>query len=251
MINSTFCFHAKCFFRTVIFVQKYLCTNRLHLVSSILLNLVSKTQWCWKLRANPFAPTWQPLCKPNLSNATCKQTSQELPSPHGLRRTLPPPCLHPHSDEQRHVSNTWPHIEVWSLLPCDLNALRWLPHQNTKNNQFQSFAEKQKLQDWPYQREDVIKNNHINCFSTQGLSISRQGSHLFSSKLGSWVGLAGGLCSSICWRSHWLLGDQCSARSVSLLNWIYLEWWSLRPRVWIKIWPKPSVSINRGHVCGS
>ena len=54
----------------------------------------------------PVAPPWQPLAQ--TSPPFCKQISQGLQGPRGPRRTLPPPCLHPHSDERRHVWNTSP-----------------------------------------------------------------------------------------------------------------------------------------------
>ena len=93
-------------------------------------------------------------------------------------------------------------------------------------------------------------------FFKSGLSISRQAAHLFffQTRIMGWIG---SWPLFLVWsRSHWLLGDRCSSRSVSLLNWICLELWSLRPRVWNEIWPKnkrtsmcqPKISLCASHV---
>ncbi len=101
---------------TIICVQQHFSTEIDYTFFLKLLSMANST------------PPWQPWRQ--RANPTCKQISQGLQGPPGLRRTRPPPCLHPHSDERKHAWNTWPGHNL--LLTLHLNTSRKVINHKAK-----------------------------------------------------------------------------------------------------------------------
>ena len=134
----------------------------------------------------PMAPPWQLFAQ--TSPPFCKQISQGLQGPRGPRRTLPPPCLHPHNDERRHVWNTSPGTSpITKSLITRPRRLHVKPTKATQRVCHESCTQGQEeLQNWSSQTEVANKQNWQTQCSLKQNKLSRCQRETFGTDTGNY-----------------------------------------------------------------